>query len=90
LHCNGSGYVGGEQCTKCKDGFWQLTECPKRYIGSELVEAINFAGYAIAKGWFPVEGGLLKQSSWFFDLITRLEQEQNLITQEQHERAFKR
>lgn len=77
---------GNQGCDECgKTGKYQLTECPKKYVGSDLVGAINLAAYAM-KGSWPVDGGTLNQSAWFLDLVQTLENEQNLIDRDIAER----
>jgi hypothetical protein len=57
-----------------------LTICAKRYVGSELVKAINLA--SLADKHLPAAGGILDQSAWFVDLWTTIQNEQNKIDAE--------
>ncbi len=63
-----------------------MSECPKAFVGREMVEAINFAGWAM-KGKWPVDGGLLEQSAWFVDMVGQLESAQNEIDAERANRG---
>lgn len=84
--CEESGKVNGAVCPECNgDGVFRLTDCPKRFVGWDLAEAINLSASA-SKGCLPVAGGLLDQSSWFYQLWTTLESEQNKIDAERIER----
>lgn len=78
IACPGCNEAG---CESCGDtGYFNLTECPQRYVGGELTEAINMAGMC-GGGLWPVAGGLLDQSAWFVDLWQQLQSEQNKIDQ---------
>ena len=52
-----------------------------------MMEAINLAAYAMRGDW-PIRGGMLDQSAWFVDLVSRLESEQNKIDKEIAERLY--
>jgi hypothetical protein len=61
------GGCAGKGCHECDDkGFWELQQCPKKFVSREIVEAIRFAGFAKRGSW-PVAGGVLDQSKWFVD-----------------------
>lgn len=80
--CNGKG------CNDCGDvGAWLLDHCPQKFIGQDMMEAINLAAYAMRGDW-PIVGGMLDQSAWFVDLVSRLESEQNRIDKEIAERLY--
>jgi hypothetical protein len=81
--CSGT----GKDCDYCKEGVFSLSECPRRYVGVELTQAINYASLAI-KGQWPVLGGVLDQSAWFVDLVQSLDSEQNAIDAERAERLY--
>lgn len=76
----------GEPCEHCSDGFWPLLQCPKSYIGQEMVGAINLA-VMCKDGLMPVAGGILDQSAWFVELLTSLNNEQNRIDIERAQEA---
>lgn len=63
-----------------------LTQCPKAFVGQEMVEPINFAGWAMKGNW-PVQGGLLDQAAWFVDMVGQLESAQNEIDAERANRS---
>jgi hypothetical protein len=65
-------------CSQCEDGYFQLKQCPRRYVGNELTNAINLASMCGSGDW-PVVGGLLDQSSWFLELKQTIESEDNKI-----------
>ena len=75
----------GVGCSECNEGHFRLTSCGRRYIGNELVRALNLA--ALADKHLPSAGGLLDQSAWFIDLWTTFQNEQNRIDAERIERA---
>lgn len=74
--CDGAG------CDKCEQGFWRLTECGRKFVGS-MATAVNYATYA-DKGILPVGGGLLDQSNWFIEVWTALSNEQSAIDRERY------
>ena len=77
-----------KESEKCGEaGYWRLDHCPQKYIGGDMMEAINLAAYAMRGDW-PIRGGMLDQSSWFVDLVSRLESEQNKIDKEIAERLY--
>lgn len=78
--CNGVG------CNECVDGEMEINECPQKFVGNEMIKAINLAGMC-GQGDWPVEGGLLKQAAWFLDLKRTMDSEQNKIEAEQMEKA---
>lgn len=51
------------------------------------MEAINLASYAMRGDW-PRLGGMLDQSAWFVDLVSRLESEQNRIDKQVAEKLY--
>ncbi len=78
----------GQPCTQCGGrGYWVLDGCPKQFVG-DLAQYINLAAVA-AKGILPVQGGLIDQSHWFFDLWQALENDQNRIDADRLERMKK-
>lgn len=77
--CDGNG------CENCRDGFYMLDQCPREFVGSDLVSAINIASLC-TDGILPVAGGLMDQSAWFIDLWTALRNNEEQIKQEQIER----
>jgi hypothetical protein len=75
-------------CTECDSGFYRVEECPQSYIGSELIQDINIVA-ACTNGVMPVDGGLLNQSAYWFELKSKLESDQAKIEREQAERRRK-
>lgn len=77
---------GGASCEHCEGGRILITECPRNYIGQAMTDAVNVA-LACRDGILPSTGGLLDQSAKFFHIWQQLRSDENLITQEQIERA---
>jgi len=78
--CSGCG------CEYCSpNGFFELTECPRTYIGQRLIEGINYATLAMKGNW-PIIGGTLDQSAWFVALVQRIEAETAKIDAERMDR----
>jgi hypothetical protein len=57
------------------------------FIGQELISDIQIV--TASEHHLPVEGGLLDQSAWWFELKNLLKSEENLIQNEQQERRNK-
>jgi len=74
----------GKDCGHCSDGYFAVTECPTKYIGQELIYDIQMC--AASEYHLPVSGGLLDQSSWWFDLRQLLRREEHKIQEEQDKR----
>lgn len=74
----------GDGCEECKGGFFELTECPSKFIGSELIQDIQVV--SACEHHLPVAGGLLDQSAWWFALRSILKSEENRIQDEQSKR----
>lgn len=64
---------------------FEVEGCPKKYVGSEMAMAINYAAFA-QKGQWPILGGTLDQAAWFVSLVASLDAEQNKIDVEEAER----
>jgi len=79
---------GGIGCTKCDSGWYRVEQCPQAYIGGELIESINIVD-ACQNGVLPVEGGLLNQSVYYFELSSRMKSERKKIERDQAERRRK-
>jgi hypothetical protein len=75
---------GGEGCEHCKDGWFEVTECPTKYIGQELIQDIHVIG--ATDQHLPVAGGLLDQSAWWFELRGLLKLEEYRVQEEQNKR----
>lgn len=75
-------------CSTCDQGYFLLTQCPQRFIGSELIEGINIVD-GCQNGVLPVSGGLLDQPAYYMELSMRLKTETNMIEREQAERRKK-
>ena len=71
-------------CDYCEGGFYQVTECPSKYIGQELIQDIRIV--TSTEQHLPVAGGLLDQSAWWFELKTLLKSEENVIENEKAKR----
>ena len=80
--CNQTG------CDNCRDGYVVLNECPKEFIGNDIMQAVNIAALC-TNGVLPVSGALLDQSAWFVDLWSYLQSAENQIQFEQSQRASK-
>lgn len=89
--CNERGSdAQGKACQACEGkGFWELTECPRRFVGVRFSQEITLASYA-ARGLLPLSGAMLAQPYWFFDLIRVLENETNKIETQIYERAYRK
>lgn len=74
-------------CENCRDGYYRLDECPREFVGHELIADINIASLCV-DGVLPVGGGVLDQSAWFIDLWTTLRNNEDQIKQEQTERRY--
>lgn len=77
--CEESGQVDGETCETCGgQGSIEIDECPRKYIGAEITEAVNVASLC-GNGILPVAGGLMDQSAWFVNVWNQLQHDQNEI-----------
>jgi hypothetical protein len=74
----------GDGCEHCKDGYFEFTECPTRFVGPELIEDIRIVG--ASEHHLPSAGGLLDQSAWWFELQSLLKSEETLVQDEQSKR----
>lgn len=63
----------------------QINECPRKYVGADVTEAVNVASLC-SIGVLPSAGGLMDQSAWFVNLWQQLQSEQSAIEAEQAER----
>jgi len=77
------GGEGGE-CEHCKEGYFEVTECPTKYIGQELIQDIHLIGATDTH--LPVAGGLLDQSAWWFELRNLLKLEEHRVESEKEKR----
>lgn len=87
IACNGSG-IGDERkdCIECEGkGVFELTECPRVYVGRAMTDEINLASWA-QKGHLPEPGGMLDQPAWFVDMWGALDQDQNQIEADRRKR----
>ena len=86
--CDGDGgFKHGDDwipCDECRNGYFELTECPSRFIGSELIQDIQIV--SSSEHHLPVSGGLIDQSAWWFSLKELLKREENLVQSEQAKR----
>lgn len=79
----------GRGCRHCNEGQVELKECPRQYIGGEMIDAVNLAAIC-GKGDWPIVGGILDQAAWFVALKRELDGEMNRIEQDQIEAARNR
>lgn len=85
LKCEETGWIGDVECDECDgNGSSLLSECPRKFVGQEMTEAINIAGLC-GNGTLPVAGGLLNQSAWFLSLWQSLKSEVARIENERAE-----
>lgn len=78
IECDGTG------CEHCNEGWYEIDQCPSKYIGQELISDIQIV--AASDQHLPVAGGLLDQSAWWFELRQLLRSEEHRITEEQMKR----
>ena len=89
--CEGAGQLTdneGEKtdCETCNGyGRFDLTSCPRQYVGPELSDEINLIAFA-NKGHLPEPGGLLDQPAKFVTVWRTLEADQNTIDQARREK----
>ncbi len=84
--CDETTEINGETCYACEgEGWFELDECPREYVGTELTEAINIATMCEG-GTLPVSGGLLDQSAWFLSVWQELRNEEVRIENERAEK----
>jgi hypothetical protein len=80
IHCKGEG------CDACeKQGHFNPPECPKKYVGGDLLQAIDVAWMARDYG-LPVAGGTIDQSAWFMDMLINFRSECNRIEVERQKK----
>lgn len=86
--CNETTEIDGEPCGDCGGrGRFLLNECPRRFVGYEITEAVNILSMC-GDGCLPVAGGLLDQSSWLLSVWQHLRNEENRIdTERMRERS---
>lgn len=77
---------GGIGCEHCSEGWYEVDQCPSKYIGQELISDIQIV--AASDQHLPVAGGLLDQSAWWFELRQLLRSEEHRITEEQMKRRM--
>jgi hypothetical protein len=74
----------GDGCNHCSGGWYEITECPSKYIGTELIDDIRIV--TASEQHLPVAGGLLDQSAWWFELRQSLQAEERRIQDEKDRR----
>lgn len=68
----------GIGCEHCKDGDFELTECPYRYVG-HYSELPHLCHLWTESGLAPVAGGVMDQSAWFVNSQRNLAAQKNAI-----------
>ena len=74
----------GDGCEECVDGWFTVSECPARFIGSELIQDIQVI--SSSEHHLPVAGGILDQSAWWFELKETLRREERRVQEDQQRR----
>ena len=74
----------GDGCEHCSGGWFEVTQCPSKYIGAELIDDIRIV--TTSEQHLPVAGGLLDQSAWWFELRQSLQAEERRIQDEKDRR----
>lgn len=87
--CGGEGETAAGVCEACDGGDFEVSQCPREFLGLDMIESINIAG-SCSNGYMPVEGGLMDQSAWFISLWQALNSDQAKIQQEQIDRKLNR
>lgn len=74
--------IDGEPCPACDgNGWFEMDQCPRRFVGQEITEAINTASMC-GNGTLPIAGGLMDQSAWFLSVWQELRNEETRIDNE--------
>lgn len=83
MSCDGTGKgKENKECEDCKGTrYFVLDHCPRKFIGTEITNEINLAGFA-SKGHLPEPGGMLDQDAWFVDMWSVLSEDQSKIEEE--------
>jgi len=63
---------------------FRLVQCARKYVGQEIVQAINLA--SMSDNHLPTAGGLLAQSNWFYQVMVALNNDQAKIDNERMEK----
>lgn len=74
----------GDGCTECSDGYFEIKECPSKFIGQALIADIGVV--TASEHHLPCAGGMLDQSAWWFELRQNLRSEESKIQDEQNKR----
>jgi len=74
----------GDGCDYCSGGWYEVSECPSKYIGTELIDDIRIV--TASEQHLPAAGGLLDQSAWWFELRQSLQAEERRIQDEKDRR----
>jgi hypothetical protein len=74
----------GDGCKECAGGYFEIKECPSKYIGQELIADIGVV--TASEHHLPCVGGILDQSAWWFELRQHLRSEESKIQDEQSKR----
>lgn len=62
IHCRGAG------CDRCHDGYFELTRCPKKEVGSALYSELAMVNHAMNDKLLPDHGGINDQEARFVNL----------------------
>lgn len=87
IACPGCEETGCEDCGGL--GTFVLTDCPKRFLDVELVQAVKFAEM-FANGVPLVAGGVFDQSAWFMAFVDLWQYENGLAEAENYRKIRSR
>ena len=87
VFCDGTSKIGDSPCKHCKDGYVEITQCPRLEMGAAFSREMRLVTHAVQDQLLPDAGGINDQSARFVHLWQAFRGDVALIEREEAKRG---
>ena len=87
MYCDGTAELASGPCPHCKQGYIQITQCPRKELGRTFSKEIRLVNHAMQDKILPDAGGINDQPARFVHLWQAFRGDVSMIEIEEAKRG---